>query len=57
MELVYLGPDGIISQLQELPVFRIDVGDDSEQNSLRQRQGGCALGNIGGYHRFPTDGT
>lgn len=31
MELVYPGPDGTISQLQDLPVFRIDVGNDSER--------------------------
>lgn len=31
MELVYPAPDGTVSQWQDLPVFRINVGDDSER--------------------------
>lgn len=31
MELVYPAPDGAISQWQDLPIFRIDVGNDSER--------------------------
>lgn len=31
MELVYPAPDGTVSRWQEPPVFRIDVGDDSER--------------------------